>query len=210
MGAILPDGRRVGSRHHRQEGPHVMELTPGQELALTTDDGRPLRRLTMGVGWRKIAAAGAMGTGAPDVDLDASAVQFAGDQLFDLAFYNNLQTRDGSVVHLGDNQTGRGEGDDEAITVDLTKVYAKVDTIVFMVSSYQGHTLEWISRSYCRLVGDDDVEIARVDLFDGPSQTGLVLAKLVRDGDQWTLKAIGQGIDAKIPTEAVTALRPFL
>ncbi|GAW51129.1 MULTISPECIES: TerD family protein [unclassified Nocardioides] len=188
----------------------MIELTPGQELALTTGDGRPLTRLTMGVGWRKIATAGAIGTGAPDVDLDASAVQFAGDQLFDLAFYNNLRTRDGSVVHLGDNQTGRGEGDDEAITVDLTQVYAKVDTIVFMVSSYQGHTLEWISRSYCRLVGDDDVEIARVNLFGGPSQTGLVLAKLVRDGDHWTLEAIGQGIDAKIPTEAVAALRRFL
>ena len=188
----------------------MTELTPGQELALTNADGTPLSRLTMGVGWRKIATAGAIGTGAPDVDLDASAVQFAGDQLFDLAFYNNLQTRDGSVVHLGDNLTGRGDGDDEAITVDLTKVYAKVDTIVLMVSSYQGHTLEWISRSYCRLVGDDDVEIARVSLFGGPSQTGLVLAKLVRGAEHWTLHAIGQGINAKIPTESVAALRPFL
>ena len=187
-----------------------MELTPGQELALTTDDGRPLSRLTMGVGWRKIATAGFMGTGAPDVDLDASAVQFAGDQLFDLAFYNNLQTRDGSVVHLGDNLTGRGDGDDEVITVDLGKVYSKVDTIMLMVSSYQGHTLEWISRAYCRLVGDDDIEIARFTLTGGVSQTGLVLAKLVRDGEQWTLKALGQGIDAKIPTESVNALRPFL
>ena len=93
----------------------------------------------MGVGWDKERTAGFLGTGAPDVDLDASAVQFTGDQLFDLAFYNNLATRDGSVVHLGDNLTGGGEGDDEVITVDLSKVYAKVDTIAFLVSSYQGH-----------------------------------------------------------------------
>ena len=57
----------------------------------------------MGVGWDKMPTAGFIGSGAPDVDLDATAVQFAGGQLFDLAFYNNLQTRDGSVVHLGDN-----------------------------------------------------------------------------------------------------------
>ena len=98
----------------------MIELTRGQELALTTEDGRPLTRLQLGLGWDKERTAGFIGTGAPDVDLDASAVQFAGGQLFDLAFYNNLQTRDGSVVHLGDNLTGRGEGDDEIITVDLS------------------------------------------------------------------------------------------
>ena len=160
--------------------------------------------------------AGAIGTGAPDVDLDASAVQFTGDQLFDLAFYNNLQTRDGSVVHLGDNQTGRGEGDDEVVTVDLSRVYAKVDTIVFMVSSYQGHTLEWINRAYVRLVDDgegDGRELARFTLTAGVPQTGMAMAKLFRDGadaDQWRLRAIGEGIAAKIPTESVAVLRRFL
>jgi tellurium resistance protein TerZ len=195
----------------------VIELTAGQELVLTGDDERPLTRLLLGLGWDKERTAGAIGSGAPDVDLDASAVQFAGDQLFDLAFYNNLQTRDGSVVHLGDNQTGRGDGDDEVITVDLTRVYAKVDTIVFMVSSYQGHTLEWINRAYVRLAvaGDegDDVELARFTLTGGVPKTGMAMAKLFRDGadeGRWRLRAIGEGIAAKIPTESVAALRPFL
>jgi stress response protein SCP2 len=186
----------------------VIELTEGQELALTTEDGQPLTRLRMGVGWDKERTAGAIGTGAPDIDLDATAVQFADGQLFDLAFYNNLQTRDGSVVHLGDNLTGRGEGDDEVLTVDLGRVYQKVDTIVFLVSSYQGHTLEWINNAYCRLVDDHDVELARFTLTGGVPQTGLAMA--FRDGDQWKLRAIGEGIAVKIPTESVAALRPFL
>ena len=165
----------------------VIEMTAGQELVLAGDDERPLTRLRLGLGWDKERTAGAIGTGAPDVDLDASAVQFTGDQLFDLAFYNNLQTRDGSVVHLGDNQTGSGEGDDEVITVDLSRVYAKVDTIVFMVSSYQGHTLEWINRAYVRLVDDadepgDERELARFTLTAGVPQTGMAMAKLFRDG----------------------------
>ena len=188
----------------------MIELSKGQEMLLATEDGQPLTRLQLGVGWDKERTAGAIGTGAPDIDLDASAVQFAGDQLFDFAFYNNLQTRDGSVVHLGDNLTGRGEGDDEVLTVDLGKVYAKVDTIVLMVSSYQGHTLEWINNAYCRLVDDQDVELARYTLTGGLPETGLALAKIVRDGEQWKLRAIGEGIAVKIPTESVEALRPFL
>lgn len=188
----------------------MIELTKGQELGLRTADAEPLTRLELGLGWDKARTAGAIGTGAPDIDLDASAVQFAGHQLFDLAFYNNLATRDGSVVHQGDNLTGRGQGDDERLSVDLSRVYRKVDTIVLMVSSYQGHTLEWVSNAYCRLIDDTDVELARLTLTFGVPQTGLVMAKLVRDGDGWTLKAIGEGIDATVPSESVAALQPYL
>lgn len=185
-------------------------MTAGQEVVLTGEDQQSLTTLRMGLGWDKERTAGAIGTGAPDVDLDASAVQFSGDQLFDLAFYNNLSTRDGSIVHLGDNQTGSGEGDDEQITVDLSKIYAKVDTIVFLVSSYQGHTLEWIRNAYCRLVDENDVELARFTLTGGVRETGMVMAMLIRGGDHWTLRAMGQGIPAKIPSESIEALKPFL
>lgn len=188
----------------------MIELTKGQEFALATEDGEPLTRLRLGLSWDKERTAGFLGTGAPDVDLDASAVQYAGDQLFDFAFYNNLQTRDGSVVHLGDNLTGHGEGDDEVLTVDLSRVYHRVDTIMFLVSSYQGHSLEWINRAFCRLMDDDDDELARFTLTGGVPQTGVAMAKLFRDGEQWRLRAIGEGIAVKVPTESVEALRPFL
>jgi stress response protein SCP2 len=188
----------------------VIELTKGQEVLLAREDGQPLTRLQMGIGWDKLPTAGAMGTGAPDIDLDASAVAFANRELADLAFYNNLQTRDGSVVHLGDNLTGKGHGDDEVLNVDLSRVHRQIDTIVFLVSSYHGHTFEWINNAYCRLFDDHDVELARFTLTGGMSQTGLAMAKIFRDGDQWKLRAIGEGIPVKIPTESVRALTPFL
>jgi len=188
----------------------VIELTKGQDLLLATEDGQPVTRLQLGLGWDKAPTAGFIGTGAPDIDLDASAVQFAGGQLFDLAFYNNLRTRDGSVEHLGDNLTGRGQGDDEVLTVDLGRVYEKVDTIVLLVSSYQGHTLEWINNAYCRLVDDHEVELARYTLTAGVPTTGLAMAKLVRDGRHWRVHAIGEGIAVTVPTEGLDALRPFL
>jgi tellurium resistance protein TerZ len=188
----------------------VIELSKGQVIDLAAADESPLTRIRIGLGWDKERTAGFIGTGAPEVDLDASAVQFTGTQLFDLAFYNNLATRDGSVVHLGDNLTGGGEGDDEVITVDLTKVYAKVDTIAFLVSSYQGHTLEWVNNAYCRVVDDQDNELARFNLTAGVPETGLAMATLVRDGEQWKLRAIGEGIAVKVPTESVQALQKFL
>ena len=103
----------------------MTQISEGQSLTLATESGQSLTTVQMAVGWEHTHTAGFAGSGAAAVDLDASAVQFAGGQFFDIAFFNNLATRDGSVVHLGDNTTGKGEGDDETISVDLPKVYAK-------------------------------------------------------------------------------------
>ena len=168
----------------------------------------------MGLGWDKRAGAGVLsGANTPDVDLDASAMQYAGDQLFDLAFFNHLETRDGAVKHLGDNISGRGEGDDEQLTIDLSTVYPRVDTILYLVSSYQGHSLEFVHNAYCRLVEEDDEEIARFTLTEGVPRTGFMMAKMFRDpdnSDEWRLKAIGQGIAVTVPTESLDVLQRFL
>ena len=185
-------------------------MTRDQEMVLAREDGTSLGRLTRGLGWDKKPGAGFIGTGAPDVDLDASAVQYAGEQLFDLAFFNHLETRDGSVTHLGDNISGRGDGDDEQITIDLAKVFPRVDTMLFLVSSYQGHSLEFVRNAYCRLVAEDGKEIARFTLTEGVPRTGFMMAKMFRDGDQWRLKAIGRGVAVTVPTESLDVLARFL
>lgn len=188
----------------------MIELEKAQEVPLVAADGRRLTRVRMGLGWDKNPTAGAIGTGAPEIDLDATAVQLAGGRLFDLAFYNNLATRDGSVVHQGDNKTGSGSGDDEVVVVDLEQVYGRVDTILFLVSSYHGHSLEWIANAYCRLVDDtDDTEVARFTLTLGVPETGIVMAKLVRAEDGWLLRTIGEGIAVSVPTQSVAALERF-
>ena len=84
-------------------------LSQGQEWTVADGDGVALTRVRMGIGWDKDPTAGAIASGRADINLDATAMQFAEGQLFDIAFYNNLATRDGSVVpHQGDNQTGGG------------------------------------------------------------------------------------------------------
>jgi stress response protein SCP2 len=190
----------------------VIELERGDEMALTRGDGSALGRLTMGLGWDKEPGAGFVGTGAPEVDLDASAIQYAGDQLFDLAFFNHLETRDGAVRHLGDNISGRGEGDDEQISIDLARVYPRVDTMLFLVSSYQGHSLEFVRNAYCRLEDEAGEELARFTLTEGVPRTGFMMAKMYRApaGDDWRLRAIGQGIAVKVPTESLDVLQRFV
>jgi stress response protein SCP2 len=197
-------------RIHVRRSDRVIELTEGQEVPLAAVDGEPLIKVKMAVGWDHSPTAGYIGSGAPPIDLDASAVQFAGGQFFDLAFFNHLATRDGSVVHLGDNTTGKGGGDDEVITVDLSQVYPKVESILFLVTSYQGHSLEYIRNAYCRLVDDQDTELARFTITLGVRETGLVMAKLFRDGSSWKLKAIGTGIALKTPTDSIESLLPFV
>lgn len=185
----------------------MIELTKGQEMALPVDAGV----LRMGLGWDKNPSAGGFSSGGNrDVDLDASAVAFGGGQLFDLAFYNNTKTRDGSVEHLGDNTTGSGDGDDETITVDLAKVHQQIDTIFLLVTSYQGHSLEWVANAYCRVVDDQGTELARVTLTLGVKETGVVMARIVRDGEGWTLRAVAEGIAVTLPTESGPKLQRFL
>jgi tellurium resistance protein TerZ len=93
--------------------------------------------------------------------------------------------------------------------VDLNRVYPKVDSILFTVTSYQGHSLEYIRNAYCRLVDHDDTELARFTITLGVRETGLVMAKLFRDGSTWKLRTIGAGVALKTPTDSLEALLPF-
>src|ERR687890_631603 len=91
-----------------------------------------LTAVNVGLGWDVRTTTGA------DFDLDASALlcgadgKVVSDQHF--VFFNNLKSPEGSVEHTGDNLTGEGEGDDESLLIDLTKVPERVDKIVFPVS----------------------------------------------------------------------------
>jgi stress response protein SCP2 len=180
-------------------------LGAGDDYEITTG------RIRMGIGWDHDAGAGLARTGRAEIDLDATAVQFAGKQLFDLAFYNNLTTRDGSVTHEGDHRSGAGEGDDESVVIDLDRVHGPVDAIVLMVSSYQGHSLRWVPNAYCRLVEESSgEELARFTLTLAVEDTGAVLAILRRTAEGWVLHAVGEGVPITKPTEGLAKLTRFL
>lgn len=193
-----------------------VSLTKGQKVTLRKDGGVALTKIRMGLGWDPVAApkkTGFFGGGgrSGDIDLDASAIMFAGRNVADVVYYGQLKAKDGSILHQGDNLTGAGEGDDEVVNVDLTRVPANVTAIVFTVTSYRGQTFEQVENAFCRLVDDtNNTELARFTLQGGMPFTGLVMAKVYREGGNWKLQAIGDGIVAKHAGEAVPHLGKYI
>jgi tellurium resistance protein TerD len=155
-----------------------------------------LTQVQIGLGWRARSTTGA------DFDLDASALlcsggRVLGDEYF--VFYNNLKSPEGSVEHTGDDLTGGSGGDDETILVDLSKVPADVDKVVFPVSIYDAdsrvQTFGQVSEAYIRVLNQSDgVELARYDLTeDASTETAMIFGELYRYGGEWKFRAVGQG-----------------
>lgn len=151
----------------------------------------------LGLGWDARTTTGVA------FDLDASAIlvdangKVVGDK--GMVFYGNLHSTDDSVVHSGDSLTGRGDGDDEQITVILSGVPAEVDKIVFPVSVYDAENRQQnfgqVHTAYIRVVeADSNAEIARYDLTkDAATETAMVFGELYRNGSEWKFRAVGQG-----------------
>ena len=184
-----------------------VSLQKGQGVSLQKQDGGQLTLVRMGLGWDPIKKRGLFGSRELEVDLDASAVLFAEHQPVDIAFYNHLRSNDGSVMHTGDNRTGAGDGDDESIMVELTRVPAHVNVIFFVVTSYEGHTFQQIENAFCRLVDESTrSELARYTLSGGAPYTAMIMAKVYRDSGAWKMQAIGEGGQGRTALDLVPQL----
>ncbi|CAL9429524.1 General stress protein 16U [Streptomyces sp. enrichment culture] len=173
-----------------------VSLSKGGNVSLTKAAPN-LTAVLVGLGWDARTTTGV------DFDLDASAIltndqgKVASDANF--VFFNNLKSPDGSVEHTGDNLTGEGEGDDEAIKVNLAAVPADVAKIVFPVSIYEAESRQQsfgqVRNAYIRVVNQaDNTELARYDLSeDASTETAMVFGELYRNGAEWKFRAIGQG-----------------
>lgn len=173
-----------------------LTLTKGNNLSLTKADPG-LERALIGLGWDPRTTSG------EPFDLDASALLVGADGKVrsqdDFIFYNQLQAKDGSVVHLGDNRSGMGEGDDEQILIDLSLIAADVDRVVIVVSIDQadarGQNFGQIRSAYCRVLNQDtDQEVVRYDLSeDAAPETSMIFAEIYRNRAEWKFRAVGQG-----------------
>jgi tellurium resistance protein TerD len=173
-----------------------VSLSKGGNVSLTKE-APGLTAVVVGLGWDVRTTTGS------DFDLDASALlcsaenKVLSDQHF--IFFNNLKSPDGSVEHTGDNLTGEGEGDDEAIKVSLSTVPAEVAKIVFPVSIYDADSRQQnfgqVRNAFIRVVNQaDNAEIARYDLTeDASTETAMVFGELYRSGAEWKFRAVGQG-----------------
>jgi tellurium resistance protein TerZ len=192
----------------------AINLQKGQKISLDKEAGVKLTNITMGLGWDPIKTKGIFGFGSKtqEVDLDASCILFdeQGKQT-DAAWFRQLKSKDGSIVHTGDNRTGAGDGDDEQITVDLTRVPANVKSLVFTVNSFTGQNFSQIENATCRIVnGSNNQEVARFNLSTLGSHNAQIMAKLYRHGDEWKMHAIGEIGNGRTFEELMPQITPHL
>lgn len=176
----------------------MIALDKGQRVSLTKD--RPgLKHMQICLGWDTNMYDG------DDFDLDASVFLLTTtgkiDSENDFIFYNNKQHSTGAVIHTGDNRTGSGDGDDEVINVDFTKIpeYCTQLAVVVTIDEAEKRSQNFgmVDNAYIRLVDSDTKEeVLRYDLSDSEDtnlSTALEFARLYKKDDEWKFKAVGQG-----------------
>jgi tellurium resistance protein TerD len=174
----------------------AVSLSKGGNVSLNKE-APGLKAILIGLGWD------ARSTDGADFDLDASAFLLnSGGKVRngqDFIFYNNLKSSDGSVEHTGDNLTGEGEGDDEAIKVNLEKVPGEIERIAVSVTIHEAEARRqnfgMVSNAFIRVVNQsDNKEIARFDLSEDMStETAMIFGEIYRHNNEWKFKAVGQG-----------------
>lgn len=174
----------------------AISLNKGGNLSLSKTDPS-LNQVLIGLGWDARATDGA------DFDLDASAFLLAtNDKVrgeIDFIFYNQTRSPEGSVEHTGDNRTGEGDGDDEAVKINLAKVPADVQKIAITVTIHdaesRGQNFGQVQNAFIRVVNDQtNVEIVRFDLNeDYSTETAMIFGELYRHNSEWKFRAVGQG-----------------
>ncbi|MEZ4632540.1 MAG: TerD family protein [Deinococcales bacterium] len=173
-----------------------MSLQKGANISLSKADPN-LNQALLGLGWD------VRHTDGNDFDLDASIFLLGENgkvrQDHDFIFYNNLKSSDGSIEHTGDNRTGQGDGDDEAIKVNLPRVPQDVHKIIIAVTIHEAdmrrQNFGMVENAFVRVVNQDsNQEIARYDLSeDASTETAMVFGELYRHNQEWKFRAVGQG-----------------
>ncbi|MFW1955096.1 TerD family protein [Acinetobacter guillouiae] len=174
----------------------AISLNKGGNLSLSKTDPS-LNQVLVGLGWD------ARATDGTDFDLDASAFLLSENGKvrgeYDFIFYNQTRSPEGSVEHTGDNRTGAGDGDDEAVRINLAQVPADVQKIAITVTIHEGESrgqnFGQVQNAFIRVVNDQsNTEIVRFDLNeDYSTETAMIFGELYRHNGEWKFRAVGQG-----------------
>jgi tellurium resistance protein TerD len=176
----------------------TVSLNKGGRISLSKENPG-LKKILVGLGWD------ARATDGGDYDLDASVfILNAAEKVRteqDFIFYNNLKGADGAVEHTGDNRTGAGDGDDEAIKLDLAKLDSHTDiqkiSIVVTIHDADARHQNFgqIENAFIRVVNDETgMEIVRFDLTEDYSiETAMIFGEIYKKDGEWRFSAVGQG-----------------
>ncbi|MFJ8729468.1 TerD family protein [Streptomyces bauhiniae] len=170
-----------------------VNLQKNQTVSLVKGGAPLLSRVQMGLGWEPAYR-------GKDIDLDASVIAYGPQRnAVDSCYFGKLSILNGAIKHSGDNLTGEGGGDDEVITVDLGRIPPEVTGLVFTVNSFSGQKFTEVAKAYCRLIDPaSGEELVRFDLTSAEPQTGVLMAKLIRQySGEWDMTALGDFVKAR-------------
>ncbi|MGW4231817.1 TerD family protein [Streptomyces sp. NPDC004980] len=130
-------------------------------------------------------------------DLDLIAVAMQGAEPVRLAGLDSLDPLgNGSLLHSGDNQTGRGDGDDETVTVEFARVPSNITAIVFIAAAYKKRSSFQNARNISFKVydatGGTTQQVADIWPSLLTDDNGCAVAKAIRDGAGWKLQVINE------------------
>ncbi len=187
----------------------AINLSKGQSINLDKNKYN-LARMSMGLGWdtRQATTQGGffkrlLSSGGSEFDLDGFVLMLRADGKLgddkDVVYFGNLHSNDGSIRHSGDNLTGKGEGDDEVISLSLPKVPERYTRIVFGVNIYKGSSRNQhfglVANAFVRAIDGDGKEMARYNLsrsaeYEG--KTSMIMGELARSAAGWDFRAVGE------------------
>ncbi|WP_208646103.1 TerD family protein [Streptomyces nigra] len=170
-----------------------VSLQKNQTVSLMKGGQPLLSQVKMGLGWEPAYR-------GKDIDLDASVIAYGPQRNhIDSCYFGKLQIVNGAIRHSGDNLTGEGAGDDEVITVDLGRLPMDVTGLVFTVNSFSGQKFTEVAKAYCRLMDAmTGEELVRFDLTAAEPQTGVIMAKLIRQfSGEWEMTAVGDFVKSR-------------
>ncbi|OOO00281.1 MAG: stress protein [Epulopiscium sp. Nele67-Bin004] len=181
----------------------AVSLQKGQRVSLKKENGSALEKIVVGLGWDQAnAKRGLFKKASQPIDCDASVFVLDGDKLRhkdDIIYFGNLGHRSNSIIHMGDNLTGEGDGDDEQIRVDLTSVPANFNKLVIVVNIYQADVRNQdfgqIENAFIRIVDSaNNQEMFRYNLTeDYAGQTAMIFGEIYRNNGEWKFNPMGQG-----------------
>ncbi|WP_405603723.1 MULTISPECIES: TerD family protein [unclassified Streptomyces] len=170
-----------------------VSLQKNQTVSLVKGGQPLLSQVKMGLGWEPAFR-------GKDIDLDASVIAFGPQRNHvDSCYFGKLSIVNGAIKHSGDNLTGEGGGDDEVIVVDLGRLPQEVTGLVFTVNSFSGQKFTEVAKAYCRLIdAATGEELVRFDLTNAEAQTGVMMAKLIRQfSGEWDMTAMGDFVKSR-------------
>ena len=185
----------------------AVNLQKGQKINLKKESGQALSKVMVGLGWDPIESSGkssgffsSLKKVIMGIDCDAAVLLCQDGKIQekgDVVSFLNLKHNSGAVKHMGDNLTGEGDGDDEQIFVDLNKIPAKYDKLVFVVNVFGAKLKKqhfgMIKNAFIRIVDDKGNEFCRYELsekYDG--MTAMIFGEIYRHNGEWKFNAIGK------------------